>query len=158
MLDLLLLTFSIGYICGLIALGQNTTMGADLMRWIVKPFSPLAELWVYAPLMTAVTTGILGYILNESPKLAPRLFLRMYLVAILTGMGMTACLRGIEIDPVPIVGMLLAGSLLFLPLWILHQRIVGNKITSAHLSVVLAAAFTGVGPFVYLMPDLYMRS
>lgn len=157
-LDLLLLTLSLGYVCGLITLGQTTSLGTDLMHLVVTPFSPLAGLWLYGPLTTVIGTGILGYVLNESPKLAPRLFLRMYLVGMLTSMGITAYLRNTESDQVPIIGVLIWGAFLFLPLWILHHWIVGNKITSEHLWVVLAAAFTSVGPIVYLMPDLYVSN
>ncbi len=156
-LDLLLLTLSIGYVCGLIALGQNTSIGTGLMRWLVDPFSPLAELWPYAPLATVIGVGGVGYLLNES-NLAPRLFLRMYLVTMLTAMGMTACFRMTEIYPVPIVGTMIWGAFLFLPLWLLHHWCLGNRITAAHWCVVLVAALIGVGPIVFLMPDLYMRS
>jgi len=157
-LDLLLLTLSLGYLCGLIALGQTTNLGTYFVAWTRNLLGPLASFWMYGPMVAVVVSGVLGYVVNHSPRFAPRLFLKMYLVAMMGGIGIPAILRIIDRNPVPIGGMVAFGAFLFLPMWILHSFLFGKKITAAHGWVVLAAAFANLGSIVFLMSNTNPQS
>lgn len=150
-LDLLLLILSIAYFCGLIALGQNTSLGSDLIDWAMAHFSSLARFGFLAPAIVPVGSAVLFHTVDKSPQLVPRLFLKMNLVTMFTGLGATAFLLITEQDPVPISTMFAFGAIPFLPLWILHHGMVGNRITYTHAWIVLVALFCNVALITFLM-------
>lgn len=150
-LDLLLLMLSIGYICGLITLGQATRLGTDLVEWSMHHLSYLASVGLLGPPLSAIGARVLVRAVDRSPKLAPRLFLKMNLATMFLGQSIAVLMRMSDGNPLPIGGLLTFGALPLLPLWMVHCWLLHNKITRMHWSIVLCAACSNIFGIAYLM-------
>lgn len=142
-LDLLLLTLSIAYVCGLVMLGQKTTLGEILLEGTTQYASLLVSIGLISFLFSSLGAFFFLVIVFNSPRLAPRLLLVMNLVTVL-GCQVFQFLPQIEYEEIILSAVVAYGALLFLPAWLVHNRVVGGKLTEAHWLTLFWATFCNV--------------
>ncbi|QDU73320.1 hypothetical protein Pan97_02890 [Bremerella volcania] len=142
-LDLLLLTLSIAYVCGLVILGQKTTFGEVLLDGTARFVPSLAAFGLISYLVSFLGSIFFLVIVIDSPHLAPRLLLVMNLVTVL------ACqvfqfLPQREYEDMVLSGVVSYGALLFLPAWLVNNLVLGRKLTETHWLMLFFATFCNV--------------
>lgn len=142
-LDLMLLTLSIAYVCGLVMLGQKTTLGDVLLEGTTRYASLLVSIGLISFLFSSLGAFFFLVIVFNSPRLAPRLLLVMNLVTVL-GCQIYQFLPQIEYEEIILSAVVAYGTLLFLPAWLVHNRVVGGKLTETHWLTLFLATFCNV--------------
>lgn len=144
MLDLLLLTLSIAYVCGLVMLGQKTTVGEVLLDGTERYAWALVVFGMISYLFSSLGVFLCLAYVFDSTHLAPRLLLIMNLITVFAcQIYLFLPQRGYE--EVILSGVVSYGALLFLPAWLVHNRVVGGKLTESHWLTLFWATFCNVG-------------
>lgn len=149
-LDLLLLTLSIAYVCGLVMLGQKTTLGDVLLDGTERYAGVLIIFGFFSYLFSFLGSIFFLVIVFNSPRLAPRLLLIMNLVTVL------ACqvfqfLPQRQYEDMLLSAVVAYGALLFLPAWLVHHLVVGRTLTDTHWWMGFLAGFCSVCMIAFLV-------
>lgn len=145
----MLLTLSIAYVCGLVMLGQKTTLGKILLNGTERYAWALGFFGIICYWFGFLWSSFFLVMVVRSTRLAPRLLLIMNLATVLAcQVFQFLSYRGYE-DIVP-SAVVAYGALLFLPAWLVHILVVGRKVTEAHGWMFFLAGFGNVCLIVFL--------
>lgn len=124
-LDLLLLTLSIAYVCGLVMLGQSTEVGTALIEGPARAHMLIVAAGLFSLFLGMPGAITLLVVTIASPRLAPRLFLLMNLATVLA-YYLFMLVPQSQYDVIAIGGSVSYGVILLLPAWVAHRVHVGH--------------------------------
>ena len=142
-LDLLLLVLSVAYLCGLVMLGQKTTLGEGLLDATERYVPVLIAYGLFSYLFSFLGSIFFLAITIGMPRLAPRQLLIMNLVTVLV-CQVFQFLPQRQYEDMILSGVVSYGALLFLPAWLIHNVVIGNRLTDSHWWMCFLAGFCNV--------------